>query len=67
MDSNRLKCWPGCADEAEQVKHEHVNLQVDSALIEQLRAGYRQLTSKGAISLARGHARDPTPQREATS
>ena len=27
-------------NEPEQVKHDHVHLQVDSALIEQLRAGY---------------------------
>ena len=48
-----------------------VEVKVDAALIEQLRAGYRQLTSKGAaISLARGplalqegHARDHTPAR----
>jgi hypothetical protein len=35
-------------NEPEQVKHDHVHLQVDSALIEQLRAGYGQLASKGA-------------------
>jgi hypothetical protein len=34
-------------NEPEQVKHDHFHLQVDSALIEQLRAGYRQLGSKG--------------------
>ena len=34
-------------NEPEQVKHDHVHLQVDSALIEQLRAGYGQLASKG--------------------
>jgi hypothetical protein len=33
-------------NEPEQVKHDHVHLQVDSALIEQLRAGYAQLASK---------------------
>jgi hypothetical protein len=36
----RLCGW----NEPEQVKHDHVHLQVDSAaLIEQLRAGYAQL------------------------
>ena len=35
-------------NEPEQVKHDHVHLQVDSALIEQLRAGYGWLASKGA-------------------
>jgi hypothetical protein len=35
-------------NEAEQVKHDHVHLQVDSALIEQLRAGYAQLAERSA-------------------
>jgi hypothetical protein len=35
-------------NEAEQVKHGHVHLQVDSALIEQLRAGYAQLAERSA-------------------
>ena len=32
--------------EAEHIKHEHVHLQVDAALIEQLRAGYAQLSAR---------------------
>ena len=38
-------------NEPEQVKHDHVHIQVDSALIEQLRAGYAQLGER-----ERGHA-----------
>jgi hypothetical protein len=33
-------------NESEQVKHDHVHLQVDAALIEQLRAGYAQLGAR---------------------
>jgi hypothetical protein len=33
-------------NEPEQVRHDHVHLQVDSALIEQLRAGYAQLGAR---------------------
>jgi hypothetical protein len=33
-------------NEPEQVKHDHVHLQVDSALIEQLRAGYAVLVAR---------------------
>ena len=33
---------------AEQVKHDHVHVQVDSALIQQLRAGYAQLSERSA-------------------
>jgi hypothetical protein len=33
-------------NEAEQVKHDHVHLQVDSALIEQLRVGYAELSER---------------------
>jgi hypothetical protein len=33
-------------NEAEQVKHDHVHLQVDSALIEQLRAGYAEMNAR---------------------
>ena len=51
-------------NEPEQVKHDHVHLQVDSALIEQLRAGYGQLASKGApLALQGGHAGEPPPAR----
>ena len=35
-------------NEAEQVKHDHVHLQVDSALISQLRQGYAQLSERSA-------------------
>jgi len=35
-------------NEPEQVKHDHVHLQVDAALIEQLRAGYAQLAKRSA-------------------
>jgi phage terminase small subunit len=38
-------------NEPEQVKHDHVHLQVDSALIEQLRAGYAQLSERRAKEL----------------
>ena len=34
--------------EPEVVSHQHVHLQVDASVIEQLRAGYGQLASKGA-------------------
>ena len=51
-------------NEPEQVKHDHVHLQVDSALIEQLRAGYAQIASKGApLALEGGHAGEPPPAR----
>ena len=54
-------------NEPEQVKHDHVHLQVDSALIEQLRAGYGQLAFKGGpISLAGGASGGTHPEREAT-
>jgi hypothetical protein len=33
-------------NEAEQVKHDHVHLQVDAALIEQLRAGYAEMSAR---------------------
>jgi hypothetical protein len=39
-------------NEPEQVKHDHVHLQVDSALIEQLRAGYAQLGLRRQQQLA---------------
>lgn len=35
-------------NEAEQVRHDHVHLQVDSAIIEQLRAGYAALGERSA-------------------
>jgi hypothetical protein len=35
-------------NEPEQVKHDHVHLRIDSALIEQLRQGYAQLAERGA-------------------
>ena len=35
-------------NEPEQVKHDHVHLQVDSALIQQLREGYAQLAERNA-------------------
>jgi hypothetical protein len=55
-------------NEPEKVKHDHVQLQVDSALIGQLRAGYGQLASKGGpIGLGGGHPRGSYPQSEATS
>ena len=40
----RLCGW----NEPEQVKHDHVHIQVDSALIQQLRAGYAQLSERSA-------------------
>lgn len=33
-------------NEPEQVKHDHVHLQVDAALIEQLRAGHAALVAR---------------------
>ena len=33
-------------NEPEQVKHDHVHIQVDSALIEELRAGYARLGAR---------------------
>jgi hypothetical protein len=33
---------------ADEVKHDHVHLQVDAALIEQLRSGYASLAQRGA-------------------
>jgi hypothetical protein len=49
-------------NEPEQVKHDHVHLQVDSALIEQFRSGYAQLASKGApFALQGDHAGGATP------
>ena len=55
-------------NEPEQVKHDHVHLQVDSALIEQLRSGYAQLASKGApLALQEGASGGTHPEREATS
>jgi hypothetical protein len=44
--------WSLCRNETEQVKHDHVHLQVDSALIEQLRAGYAQLGLRRQQQLA---------------
>ena len=41
-------------NEPEQVKHDHVHLQVDSALIEQLRAGYQQITLAPSSFTRRG-------------
>lgn len=54
----RLCGW----NEPEQVKHDHVHLQVDSALIEQLRAGYAQLGAreKRALPLD-GNQNDTAP------
>jgi hypothetical protein len=49
-------------NEAEQVKHDHVHLQVDSALIEQLRAGYAQLAGR-----SEGTRRGPIRLGEAPS
>ncbi|HEY5814301.1 MAG TPA: hypothetical protein VIT23_16805 [Terrimicrobiaceae bacterium] len=40
-------------NEAEQVKHDHVHLQVDSALIAQLRAGYAELSERSAKACLR--------------
>jgi hypothetical protein len=39
-------------NEPEQVKHDHVHLQADSALIEQLRAGYAELGIRQQQQLA---------------
>jgi hypothetical protein len=39
-------------NEPEQVKHDHVHLQVDSALIQQLRAGYAELGRRQQQQLA---------------
>jgi hypothetical protein len=33
-------------NEPEQVKHDHVHFQVDAALIEQLRAGYAEMSAR---------------------
>jgi hypothetical protein len=55
--------------EPEQVKHGHVHLQVDSALIEQLRAGYAQLSERRAKASCPCQARLVSlvgPQQEAT-
>jgi hypothetical protein len=41
-------------NEPEQVKHDHVHLQVDSALIEQLRDGYAALAGRGGPIKALG-------------
>jgi hypothetical protein len=35
-------------NEPEQIKHDHVHIQVDSALIAQLREGYAQLAERSA-------------------
>jgi hypothetical protein len=35
-------------NEPEQVKHQHVHLQVNAALIEELRSGYAQLAKRSA-------------------
>jgi hypothetical protein len=35
-------------NEPEQVKHDHIHLQVDAALIEELRAGHAQLVERSA-------------------
>ena len=35
-------------NEPEQIKHDHVHIQVGSALIDQLRAGYAQLSERSA-------------------
>ena len=53
MASRQRRWWRSCVDgkEAEHVKHEHVYLQADATLIEQLRAGYAEisaLSSSGA-------------------
>jgi hypothetical protein len=51
-------------NEPERVNVQSVGVKVDAALIEQLRAGYGQLASKGApLALQGGHARDHTPAR----
>jgi hypothetical protein len=49
-------------NEPDQVKHDHVHIQVDSALIEQLRAGYAQLGAreKRALPLD-GNQNDTAP------
>ena len=53
-------------NEPEQVKHDHVHLQVDSALIEQLRAGYGRLASKGAPLALEGGGMAGIASAEAT-
>ena len=54
-------------NEPEQVKHDHVHLQVDSALIEQLRAGYASLAQGGPMKALRGWCGCRYPEAEATS
>jgi len=54
----RLCGW----NEPGQVKHDHVHLQVDSALIEQLRAGYAQLGAREKRALpVDGNQSDTAP------
>jgi hypothetical protein len=55
-------------NEPEQVKHDHVHLQVDAALIEQLRAGYAADSLQGApLALQEGASGGTHSEREATS
>jgi hypothetical protein len=54
-------------NEPEKVNVQSVEVKVDAALIEQLRAGYAQLASKGApLALQEGAVGATHPQREAT-
>ena len=53
-------------NEPEQVKHDHVHLQVDSALIEQLRDGYAALAAGGPIRALGGGMGGTHPEPEAT-
>ena len=51
-------------NEPDQVKHNHVHLQVDDALIEQLRAGYAELSRRQqqlAASVAHNSEGQPSP------
>ena len=46
-------------NEPEQVKHDHVHLQVDSALIEQLRAGYAEMDARHIGEVGNLAGREP--------
>jgi hypothetical protein len=64
MGSKPLRCLARLCgwNEPEQVKHDHVHIQVDSALIQQLRAGYAQLSERSANTRLPGGARVPVEE-----
>ena len=48
LKAAEMLCKMAGWNEVEQVRHDHVHIQVDSAIIEQLRAGYAQLAERNA-------------------